>query len=176
MVHNCTTNVFRAIGRHISVALLLSFHPVELRCDTPVEDLVGIQGLEDAQRSLALQPSGTRVPTYTPHTTLVEQSSSLISTTYRSRTGLILFAPPQVSELLRVASSCKRRRDNQTLRSAVPSAVILFVVVVGPSDLGLCLTGALHYIDSKISRVHVLPWSSMPLRQNTTSAEWLSKR
>ena len=33
------------------------------------------------------------------------------------------------------------------LRSAVPSAAFLFVVSVdvGPSDLGLWLTGALHY-------------------------------
>ena len=59
--------VFRAIGKHVGVALLLSFHPVGLRCEAPVEDLVKFQGVEDAQRALALQPSGTGVPTYTPH-------------------------------------------------------------------------------------------------------------
>ena len=82
-----------AIGRHAGVALLLSFHPVGLRCDAPVEDLVRIQGVEDAQRALALQLSGTGVPTYTPHPTLVEQFSSQVSTTYQYRAGLFLFAP-----------------------------------------------------------------------------------
>ena len=27
----------------------------------------------------------------------------------------------------------------------MPSAAVLFIVVVGPSDIGLCLTGSLHY-------------------------------
>ena len=85
--------VFRAIGRHIVVALLLSFHPVGLRCDAPIEDIAAIQGLEDAQSALALQPSGTGVPMYTPHPKIVEQSSSQVSTTHRSRVGLFLFAP-----------------------------------------------------------------------------------
>ena len=139
--------VFRAIGRHTGVALLLSFHPVRLRCDAPVEDVTRIQGVEDAQRALALQPSGTGVPTYTPHSTLVEQFSSQVSTTYRCRARLCLFSlPHHGSELLRAASSFKRRRDSWTLRSAVQSAAFLFVVfvVAGPSDLCLCLTGALH--------------------------------
>ena len=74
--------VFRAIGRHVDVALLLSFHPVGLRFDAPVEDFVKIRGVEDAQRALAFQPSGTGVPTYTPHSTLVEQFSSQVSTTH----------------------------------------------------------------------------------------------
>ena len=86
--------VFRAIGRHAGLALLLSFHPVGLCCDAPVEDLVRIQAVEDAQRAVALQPSGTGVPMYTPHPTLVEQCSSQVCTTYRSRAGLFLFAPP----------------------------------------------------------------------------------
>ena len=85
--------VFRAIGRHISVALLLSFHPVGLRCDAPVEDLVKIRGVENAQRALALQPSRTGVRTYTPHPTLVDHISSQVSTTYRSCAGLFLFSP-----------------------------------------------------------------------------------
>ena len=85
---------FCAIGRHIGVALLPSFHPVGLRCDVPVEDLVKIRGVEDAQRALALQPSGTGVPTYTPHPTLVEQFSSQVSTRQRSRAGLFLFTRP----------------------------------------------------------------------------------
>ena len=37
------------------MALLLSFHPVGLCCEAPVEDLVKIQGVEDAQRALDLQ-------------------------------------------------------------------------------------------------------------------------
>ena len=65
-----------ALGRHVGVALLLSFPPVGLRCDAPAEDLVKIRGVEDAQRALASQPSRTRVPTCTPHPTLVEQFSS----------------------------------------------------------------------------------------------------
>ena len=85
--------VFRAMGRHVGVALLLSFHPVGLRCDAPDEDLVRIQYVEDAQRALALQPSGTGVPTYGSHPTLVEQLSSQVSTTYRSQAVLFLFAP-----------------------------------------------------------------------------------
>ena len=85
--------VFRAMGRHIGVALLLSFHPVGLRCDAPVEDLVTIHSVEDAQQALALQPSGTGVRTYTPHPTPVEQSSLQVST-HRSWAGLFLFAPP----------------------------------------------------------------------------------
>ena len=83
-----------AIGRHIGVALLLSFHPVGLRCDAPVEDLVKIRGVEDAQRALALQPSGSGVPRYTPHATLVEQFSLQVSTTYGSRARQFLFLPP----------------------------------------------------------------------------------
>ena len=85
--------VFRAIGQHVGVALLLSFHPVGLRCDAPLQDLVRIQSVEDAQRALALQRSGTRVPTYTPHLTVVEQFALQLSTTYRSRAGQFLFAP-----------------------------------------------------------------------------------
>ena len=85
--------VFRAIGRHVSVALPLSFHPVGLRCEAPFEYFVRIQGVEDAQRALALQPSGTGLPTYTPYPTFVEKFSSQVSTTYRSRAGPILFAP-----------------------------------------------------------------------------------
>ena len=45
--------VFRAIGQHVGVALLLSFHPIGLLCDAPVEDLVRLQGVEDDQRELA---------------------------------------------------------------------------------------------------------------------------
>ena len=55
------------------------------------------------------------------------------------------FASHPGSEILRAASSFKRRRESQTLRNAVPLAAFLFVVV-GPSDLDLCLIGALHYI------------------------------
>ena len=72
--------VFRAIERHIGVAVLLSFHPVGLRCGAPVEDLLAIQRVEVAQRALALQPSGTEVPTYTPHPTPIAHSFSQVST------------------------------------------------------------------------------------------------
>ena len=72
----------RAIGRHIGVTLLLSFHTVGLRCDALVEDLVKIRRVEDAQRALAVQPSETGVPTYTPQLTLGEQFSLQVSTTY----------------------------------------------------------------------------------------------
>ena len=82
-----------SIRRHISVALLLSFHPFGLRCDAPGEYRVKIRSVEDAQRALALQLSETEVPTYTPHPTLVEQFSSHVYTTYRSRAALFLFAP-----------------------------------------------------------------------------------
>ena len=61
----------------------------------------------------------------------------------------LLLAPYQGSELPRAASSFKRGRESRTLHSAVPSAAALFVavlVVVGPSDLGLSLTGALPYM------------------------------
>ena len=74
--------VFRAIRRQIGAALLLSFHPVGLRCDAPGEDFVKMRGAEDAPRALALQPSETEVPTYTPHPKLVEQLSSQIYTRY----------------------------------------------------------------------------------------------
>ena len=59
-----------------------------------------------------------------------------------------LCPPYQGTELLRAASSFKRRRESGTLRSAVPSEAFLFVVfvVAGPSDLGPCLTGALQYM------------------------------
>ena len=138
--------VFRAIWRHVAVALQLSFHPVGLRCDAPVEDLVKVQGVEDAQRALALQP---REPGYLrARPTLVEQISSQVSTTFRHRARLFLSAPPrQGSEQIRGASSFKRRRESRTLRSAVLSAALLSVVfvIVGPPALGLCLTGALHY-------------------------------
>ena len=122
--------VFRAIGRHTGVALPLSFHPIGLRCHAPVEDLVRIQSVEDAQRALALQSSGTGVPTYTPQPTLVEEISPQVSTTYRSRAGLFLLAPYQGSELLRQASSFELRRKSRTLRSSVPSAAILFVFLL----------------------------------------------
>ena len=62
--------------------------------------------------------------------------------------GPSLCPPPyQGSELLRAANPLKEDRELRTLRSAVPLAVVVFVAVVcvGPSDLGLCLTGALHY-------------------------------
>ena len=82
-------------------------------------------------------------------TTLVEQFSSQVSTTpYPSRAGSFFLPPYQGAELPRAACSFRRRRESQTFRSAVPSAAVIFVavlVVVGPSDLGLCLTGALHY-------------------------------
>ena len=83
---------------------------------------------------------------YTPPHTRREILFASLYHTYRSR-GLFLFAPYQGSELLRAASSFKRRRKSRTLRSAVPSAAFVFVVfaVVGPSDLGVCLTGALYY-------------------------------
>ena len=139
---------FEPSGGTVDVALLLSFHPVGLRCDAPVEGLVALQGVEEAQRALALQPSGTGVPTYAPHSTLVEQISSQVSTTPIPGRAISLCPPHQGSELLRVASSFKRRRESRTLRSAVPSAVLLFVAVVvfaGRSDRGFCLTGALHY-------------------------------
>ena len=63
-------------------------------CDASVEDLVEIQGVEVAQRALALQPCGNGVPTYTPHPIFVEQFSSQVSTTYRPRAELFLFTPP----------------------------------------------------------------------------------
>ena len=68
--------------------------------------------------------------------------------------GCFSLPPYQGSELLRAASSFKRRRESRTLRSAVLSAAFLFVVfaVVGPSYHGLCLTGALHYKDTLASR------------------------
>ena len=56
-----------------------------------------------------------------------------------------LCPPYQGFELLQTASLFKQRREIRTLRSAVPSAAFLFVVVVGPSDLGPCLTDSLHY-------------------------------
>ena len=45
--------------------------------------------------------------------------------------------------------------ESPTLRSAVPLAAFLFVVfvVVGPSDLGPCLTRALHYKESRLTAV-----------------------
>ena len=80
-----------------------------------------------------------------PHTRRAILFASLYDILIRA--GPFLFAPHQGSELLRAASSFKRRRESRTLRSAVPSGAFLFVVFVvfGPSDLGLCLTGALHY-------------------------------
>ena len=140
----CTT---LAIGRHIGVALLLSFHPVGLRCDAPVEGFVAKQGVKDGQRALALQPSGTVVPYVHAPPTLVEQFSSQVSTTPIPGRAVPLCPPHQGSDVLRAASSFKRRRESRTLRSAVPSAAVLFVVfvVVGPSGLRLCLTGTSHY-------------------------------
>ena len=78
--------------------LVVSFHPVGLRCDAPVEDVVKIRGVEDAQRALALQPSGTGVPTHTPHPTLVEQFSSEVSTTHTDPGPGPSICPPPIRD------------------------------------------------------------------------------
>ena len=78
-----------------------------------------------------------------PHSSSNSLRKSLLHTD--PRLGCISLPTQQASELLRVASSFKRRRESRKLRSTVPSAAVLFVVFVGPSELGLCLTGALHY-------------------------------
>ena len=88
----------------------------------------------------------------TPHSS----SNSLRKSLPHTDPGPVCFSLPpyQGSEVLRAASSFKRTMESRTLRSAVTaadstvlSAAFLFVVfvVVGPSDLSLCLTGALHY-------------------------------
>ena len=89
--------VFRTIGRHVGVALLLSFHPVGLRCDAPVEDLVAIQDVEYAQRSLALHPSGTGV-LYVhapPHT----RGAILFESLYHTDPRLGRFSLPPIRDL-----------------------------------------------------------------------------
>ena len=79
-------------------------------------------------------------------------------TTYRSQAGPFFLPPPhQRSELPQAANSFKGGRESRTLRSAVPSAVVLLVavfVVFGPSDLGFCLTRALHYSVRKKCEVY----------------------
>ena len=140
---------FLAIGRHICVALPLSFHPVGLRCDAPVEDLVKIRGVGHAQRALPYNPVelGYLRTRPTPHSSSKYLRKSLQYTD--PGPGCFSLPPYQGSELLRAASSFKRRRESRKLRSAVPLAAFLFVVfaVFGLSDLGPYLTGALHYIE-----------------------------
>ena len=90
--------------------------------------------------------------------TLVEQFlfASLYHISIPGR-AVPLYTPHQGSELLRVTRSFKRGRESRARHSAVPSAAVLFVVlvVVGPSDLGLCLTGALHYSLLRVTFVRV---------------------